>query len=343
MKNSSNKILISDNTLQIASHVIAFGALIAVLKLDLLAALISGLLIYHLVYISTQPLSKMGIDLTLGKMITLITIAMIVVAIIFFGAMTLASFFNSDSGGLIALLKKMADIIETIRGHLPDWMEAYLPNNVSDMQVSTSKWLREYAVQLSQMGRSVGISIIYILTGLIIGGMIAFTNKHHELKVRPLTKFLTHRADILHNSFSNIIFSQIRISAINTAITAIFLVVILPLLDIKLPLTKTMIFVTFVAGLLPVIGNLISNTVIVLISLSVSHYVAFGSLAFLVIIHKLEYFLNAHIIGNKISARAWEILLAMLVMEAAFGIDGVIAAPIYYAYLKEELSKKGLI
>ena len=31
------------------------------------------------------------------------------------------------------------------------------------------------------------------------------------------------------------------------------------------------------------------------------------------------------------------IVLAMLVMEAAFGIPGVIAAPIFYAYIKREL------
>jgi len=36
----------------------------------------------------------------------------------------------------------------------------------------------------------------------------------------------------------------------------------------------------------------------------------------LVVIHKLEYFLNAHMIGAQVHARAWELLLAMLVMEA---------------------------
>jgi predicted PurR-regulated permease PerM len=193
------------------------------------------------------------------------------------------------------------------------------------------------------MGKSIGISLVYILTGLIIGGMVAFTNKHDKIKVAPLTSLLTHRVTMLHKSFSRIIFSQVKISAINTALTAIFIVVILPLFDIHLPFTKIMISVTFIFGLLPVIGNLISNTVIVLISLSVSPAVAFGSLAFLVIIHKLEYFLNAHIIGTNISARAWEILLAMLVMEAAFGLTGVIAAPIYYAYLKDELAARRLI
>jgi predicted PurR-regulated permease PerM len=110
-----------------------------------------------------------------------------------------------------------------------------------------------------------------------------------------------------------------------------------------LPFTKTIIVVTFFVGLLPVVGNLFSNTIIVVVSLSVSLAVAIASLVFLIVIHKLEYFLNAHIVGTQIHARAWELLLAMLVMEAAFGIAGVIAAPIYYAYLKDELVSRGLI
>jgi predicted PurR-regulated permease PerM len=62
-----------------------------------------------------------------------------------------------------------------------------------------------------------------------------------------------------------------------------------------------------------------------------------------VAIHKLEYFINARIVGSQINARAWEILVAMVVMEAAFGIPGIVAAPIYYAYLKDELSKQNLV
>jgi len=61
------------------------------------------------------------------------------------------------------------------------------------------------------------------------------------------------------------------------------------------------------------------------------------------VIHKLEYFLNARIVGTQINARPWELLVAMLVMEAAFGAGGLIAAPIYYAYLKDELLDRGLI
>lgn len=52
------------------------------------------------------------------------------------------------------------------------------------------------------------------------------------------------------------------------------------------------------------------------------------SLVFLVVIHKLEYFINARIVGSRINAAAWELLLAMLVMESLFGVAGIILAPI---------------
>jgi predicted PurR-regulated permease PerM len=139
------------------------------------------------------------------------------------------------------------------------------------------------------------------------------------------------------------VFAQVRISALNTTLTAIYLIAVLPAFGVHLPLAKTLVLITFVAGLLPVIGNLISNTVIFIVSLSHSLIVAVAALAYLIVIHKLEYFVNARIVGSQIRARAWELLLAMMTMEAAFGIAGVIAAPIYYAYLKDELSSRGLI
>ena len=104
-----------------------------------------------------------------------------------------------------------------------------------------------------------------------------------------------------------------------------------------------MVVVTFIVGLLPVIGNLISNTILVVIALSHSVHVALSSLVFMMVIHKLEYFLNAKIIGTHINARTWELLTAMLVMESIFGIPGVIAAPVFYAYVKKELMDRGLV
>jgi predicted PurR-regulated permease PerM len=67
------------------------------------------------------------------------------------------------------------------------------------------------------------------------------------------------------------------------------------------------------------------------------------SLVFLIVIHKLEYFVNARVMGGPIQARAWELLLAMLIMDAIFGVAGIVADPIYYACAKKELGAHNLI
>ncbi|EPO9480071.1 AI-2E family transporter, partial [Acinetobacter baumannii] len=91
------------------------------------------------------------------------------------------------------------------------------------------------------------------------------------------------------------------------------------------------------------LGNLISNTLTFIAALTISLGLAGVALLYLVLVHKLEYFINAKIIGHKINANAWEILLAMLIFESIFGLSGLIAAPIFYAYLKLELKDARLI
>lgn len=166
------------------------------------------------------------------------------------------------------------------------------------------------------MGQDVWRTLVHILIGMIIGGMIAVSHEAGDIEPGPLPHALAQRVRLLGAAFRSVVFTQVRISALNTILTAVYLLGLAPLIDSKLPLSKTMIAVTFIAGLLPVIGNLISNTVIVVVSLSVSPLMAVSSLLFLVVIHKLEYFVNARVMGGEIRARAWELLLAMVVMDS---------------------------
>jgi predicted PurR-regulated permease PerM len=129
--------------------------------------------------------------------------------------------------------------------------------------------------------------------------------------------------------------AQAKISAINATLTGIFLLGVMPLLGFQLPLAKSLVLLTFVVGLLPVLGNLISNSAITLVALLVSPVAAATALVFLVVVHKLEYFLNAKIVGGEIGAKAWELLLAMLVAEASFGVPGLVVAPVAYVWLRD--------
>ena len=234
----------------------------------------------------------------------------------------------------------MAEVIESARPHLPDWAASYVPADPQELKGAASAWLRENAGQLRLVGQDIWWALVHIIVGMIIGAMIAVSHEAGETENGPLVQALRERARLLGAAFRSVVFAQVRISALNTALTGLYLLGLVPLLGVQLPLTKTLIAVTFIAGLLPVIGNLISNTAIVVVSLSVSPVLAVSSLLFLIAIHKLEYFVNAHVMGAHIRARAWELLVAMLVMEAVFGIAGLVAAPIYYAYLKNELAAR---
>jgi len=99
----------------------------------------------------------------------------------------------------------------------------------------------------------------------------------------------------------------------------------------------TLVAFTFFASMLPIVGNLMSNTAIIVAGLTVSLWVGVGSLGFLIAIHKLEYFLNAHFVGSRIDMPIYALLASMLLLEAAFGMTGLIAAPIYCAWLTREL------
>ena len=325
-----------------ASWLLAALALFLVLALHLLPALLAGLLVYELVHL-TAPLLESRLPGLRAKQATVILLVLIVIGAVVLVTILAVGSLRDDSNSIAALAHKMAEILENSRQSLPDWLVAVLPDSIEGIKAAVVQWLREHAGQVSMLGKEAGLVTAHLLVGLIIGALLAVREVGGERITQPLAAALTERARRLADAFRRIVFAQVRISAINTVFTALYLAVLLPLFGVHLPLTKTMIGLTFVVGLLPVIGNLVSNAVIVVVSLAHSPQIALASLAFLVVVHKFEYFLNARIVGAQISAQSWELLLAMLVMEAAFGLPGVIAAPVYYAYLKQELIDAGLV
>ncbi|MGQ0527505.1 MAG: AI-2E family transporter [Alphaproteobacteria bacterium] len=334
--------MIETNRLYLFTQILTLLTLLLTLYLGLLPALLAGFLIYQLTVFGGNMLVRAKFAPLAGRALILFLIAVVVLSAFGLGIGVFASQVMDGPESITLLLQRMADVVDTGRSHLPVWVQEHLPANIEEWQVVAATWLRENAQDLRIFGKDAGIFIFHLVVGMIIGGMVAlspaFRTPHG-----PLAQSIRERVVFFNNAFRRIVFSQIRISALNTLLTAIFLAGILPIMGTALPLTKTMIAVTFFAGLLPIIGNLISNTVIFLIALSVSPMAAVGSLIYLVFIHKLEYFMNARIIGFQIRARAWEILISMIIMEASFGIAGLVAAPIYYAYLKDELVARKLI
>ncbi len=327
----------------IASYVLAGLALLVVLLKGLLVALLSGLLVYSLVHLIAPRLGR-RLSNRRARIIAIAGLGIVIVALlsaVIWGAIV---FFQSDAGSVHRLMRRMADILESSRDQIPAWMKDHLPENVDQMRIMASEWLRTHAIEAKSFGEQAGRVALHLLLGMIIGAMVALhdsTDEPHLL--RPLAVALRERLVHLHEAFQRIVFAQVQIASINAALMALYLLVVLPLAGISLPLSKSMIVITFLAGMIPVAGNLISNSILVIVALSVSLQVAAMSLVFMMVVHKLEYFLNARIVGARIHARPWELLVAILVMETVFGVPGLVAAPVFYAYVKKELIDRDLI
>jgi len=327
----------------VASWVLMGLALVTVVALHLVAALFAGLLVFHLVHRLSGALRLPYLTNRHTKVLFVTLLAALVIAVLVSAVLGLALFLRRGPDNLAMLLTRMAVIVDDFRKLLPADVLSFLPADTEQVRAVIAGWFREHAADLRTVGANTLRVLAHVLVGLILGGMIAL----HEAAPRdtqpPFVRALVGRLRLLASAFQRVLLAQVPISAINTTLTALYLLVVLPQFDVHLPFTKSLITLTFLAGLLPVIGNLISNTAIFLVSLSLSFGVALAALAYLMVIHKLEYFLNARIVGVRINTRAWELLTAMLVMEAAFGLAGLVAAPVFYAYLKAELAGQGLL
>jgi len=338
-----NKNALQNSRSDVAAVVLTAATLVLVIELHLLPALFAGLLVHVLVHLLAPRVFGLKQRPALARLVVVVLLTVIVLSLATILTGTAIAFFRSDNASLAALMQKMAEIIDGARTTMPDWMQNWLPADSSELKDATVSWLREHATELKQAGSEVGRALAYALIGMVIGALVAVREVEPAGRTGPFGLAMTRCLALVADAFRRVVFAQVRISALNTVLSGAYLALILPLMGVHLPLTKTMIALTFAAGLMPIIGNLVSNTVIVVISLSYSLPIAMGSLLFLVVIHKLEYFVNARIVGSQIHAAAWELLLAMIVMEAAFGLPGVIAAPVFYAYAKAELVARRLV
>jgi predicted PurR-regulated permease PerM len=301
------------------------------------------LLVFKLVDVLTPWLRVRALSRDSARTLAVTLIASTVIAALIAIGIGIVALMRSSGESVPLLMQKMAQIIEDARAILPAGLQVYIPDDAEALRQTIAEWLRSNAGALQLAGRGISRSLVHVLMGMIIGALLSMQKAGNPSERRPLTEEIARHAARLATAFQRVVFAQFWISMINTLFTWLYLDVVFPLFGVDLPLVKVLVILTFILGLLPIIGNLISNAAIVVVCLSQGVPVAIAALVFLVVIHKLEYFLNARIIGSHIKARAWEMLIAMLVMEAAFGITGLIAAPIFYAYFKEELREKGLI
>jgi predicted PurR-regulated permease PerM len=214
--------------------------------------------------------------------------------------------------------------------------------SLREVVIDTLKQEAHYLQNVAHFAGSTTAVLIFAIIGIVAAGSLFFKagldpyRATHPVKNNLYSiccDEVSKRFRDFYRSFATVMGAQITISIINTILTAIFVV------TVRLPHAPLVIAITFLCGLVPIVGNLVSNTIIVFLALTVSLKLAIAALVFLVVVHKLEYFLNSKIIGDRIRNPVWLTLIALIIGERLMGIPGLILAPVVLNYLRVEMLK----
>ena len=209
----------------------------------------------------------------------------------------------------------------------------------ASLKTSALTEAKEGIATIGRYARIASIQSVLLLAGLVVA-LGVFLNPswtagsgeepQPEKPYSAVQRELGLRFRNLYDSFSRVIGAQIVISSINTALTAIFLLIC------GYRYTALLLSMVFLCGLIPIAGNLISNTMVVGVGFILSPRMGIIALIFLVSIHKLEYVLNSKIIGKRIDSPMWLTLIGLVVGERLMGITGMVLAPVLLNYIKLE-------
>lgn len=252
--------------------------------------------------------------------------------------------------GFVFILKRALVALPEIVGTTIPVVLHYAERFGIDLPFTDTDSLR--AVALDSVRSTLGDVGLYVkfatkeFVFLVIGIVIAigvflnpdFEPRKHRNQTRPnlysfYTSRLKERFASFYQNFATVIGAQIVISAINTILTSVFV------LAAGLHYAGVLVALTFVCGLIPIVGNLVSNTIVIGVAFTMSPKLALWGLLFLVIVHKLEYFLNSRIIGGRTHHPMWLMLLALIIGDSLLGIPGIILAPVVLSFVKVEMSK----
>src|SRR5262249_45977150 len=173
--------------------------------------------------------------------------ALVALAIVAGVVLFLVGLIRGHAGDIPTLFQKMAEILDETRLWLGEWAgTSFIPDAASDaesLKGAIAEWLRTHAAELRTTGGELGRSLLHIAVGMAIGLLVFFRTPAETRG--PLARALGERLARLEAAFEIVVFAQVKISAVNTALTAIYLLVALPLFGVHLPLAGTLVAVTF--------------------------------------------------------------------------------------------------
>src|ERR1700719_2741863 len=200
----------------ISSWILTGIALFLVLKLHLLSALMAGLLTYELVRLLT-PVVEKRLTSKSDRLAALAALSVLTITLLILLTFGIFAFFKSDTGNRQALLDKTNHILTDARTKMPPWIVDNLPNNVDALKSFAGDWVDEHSKEIQHAGKEFMHFFVRGLVGMVIGALISLREElSANSQMRPLAAALALRVSRFAHAFRQIVFAQVKISALNT-------------------------------------------------------------------------------------------------------------------------------
>ena len=315
------------------AYFLALGCVFGVLFFHIVPALIAGFLGFILNKNLTLKIKEKFPKIKLDEKLTGIVIGILsflIFALITFGLIKILS--GED---ITELVTTISETLNNSRHLFPKEIVSNIPESIFELKKLLVENIKNNLSSIAIVSKTVLNLLLQITVGWLIGILASCHNKKDNLPIFAETWYLIWKN--LLEAFRFVVFAQVKVASFNSLIIAIFLFIVCPILDWNIPYPKTLVILTFVCGLLPIIGNLISNSISFLLALTTSLPAALTVLGLLMLIHKGEYLIISKSLGSNIDSGIWELLIVLFAGEILFGFGGMVFAPILYAYCKKEL------
>lgn len=239
------------------------------------------------------------------------------------------------------LLDEAIANLVTVTASLPENIRSQVPVNSEDFFDLIRRSFGDGLGYVRNFGGASFYIFLQLLFATILGVTAGLMRTSKDPK--PLAAAWASTMERYVRCFTLLMGAQVYVSIWNTFCTAVFVYGILPFFDVVLPFRELLLLFTAVASLIPAAGNVMANTLIVILTVRYGMFVAAGSVLYLFVIHKVEYFINGYIIGSNVRASVPEMLIAIILGETAFGLPGLITAPVTYAFLKIHWQRWGWV
>ena len=229
--------------------------------------------------------------------------------------------------GVGKTLKTYAAMQETFPEKLQALRENPLVDKIEDQLGGTEKIVesaKHYAGSALGMAAAIGHFLVHMVMGFVLA--VVYVLEQEELKafwartVDPRTLKGTLARWFGHVSDATVVTVQLQliVAACNTLMT-------LPvLLIIGVPNVGALMILIFVSALVPVIGNIVSGTVLCLLAYQQKGWLGVGIfLALTFVLHKIEsYYLSPRLTSRHVKIPGFLLIVSLIACEHLFGFKG---------------------